>query len=953
MASLNLGSFTLKSSYSGTTASSDLFGTNFLFDRDGTLVPNEIDPNYEQFIKEANVSTIRYPGGTLAEERIDLADPESINASHDNANSNEGETTVPLSSFLGLCQSVGASATFVLPTYRFLSDLTDSTGHRTIDSHEEVNLRKYIQFALSQAESLGTKIAGFEVGNEWHVDNTERFGFRMSPVEYGRVANYMSKIIQQEIDNFYLDKASSTEDPSIIVQVGPGGNKEWYTPSGMRVPEGYTGPKITATELIINQFIDIEARNAVDGIVTHRYLHGGDNSFGGWAYSPFETWTKLSSKNDGFNDVSRFVTEWNVSSRNVNQQGLSHFDSIVELVREMMLADVSHANVWAVQQNNDTRLIENSGKDSRSYGGLSIGGVAFDICAAQLPGLKVLNSPEAISGIAINAFGSSGKVVTFLTNRSEAVRSESVDLSKIAQGGHHATVYHISQNSEGRPIVCVETFLLSKAKLEKLIEFGANESVAIVVARGKSGSWIEGYELDDSLCGTSFSDKLLGGGGGDTLLGGKGHDTILGEDGDDNLYGMVGNDTLSGGAGNDQIFGGDGNDTILVSEGFDTILGGSGNDVLSFDLHRASVIIDLESDPGLEALLSGIVHSDIEGYAGSDFDDTLLGGASNDLFFGGGGSDSIAGSDGDDSLYGASGDDLIYGGKGEDSLFGGAQNDSINGGEDGDLIFGQSGQDIILGDGGNDSIHGGSGSDQLFGGDGSDRIFGKDDSDLVIGGEGDDHLDGGGGDDKLQGGDGSDSMFGGAGCDSLYGGIGDDLILGGLEGDLLAGGDGSDRLLGSFGDDNVSGGLGCDILFGGKGCDLLFGDCGNDTLHGGGGNDLLKGGSGDDSLNGGLGDDTLFGGDGDDWLSGGAGSDSFVFEDSFGSCNVSDFDPSVDTLVICPSFLDEGMSVEDFVNTFGRLANGGVILDFGIAGCLTLSGVSSLKVLYDDIVLIA
>ena len=90
----------------------------------------------------------------------------------------------------------------------------------------------------------------------------------------------------------------------------------------------------------------------------------------------------------------------------------------------------------------------------------------------------------------------------------------------------------------------------------------------------------------------------------------------------------------------------------------------------------------------------------------------------------------------------------------------------------------------------------------------------------------------------------------------------DDVIIGSIEGDILVGYAGRDRMNGGGGDDE------------------LLGKVGDDELLGSGGADNLKGNDGKDRLQGGRGADRL---------SGGEGGDRFVFSDSDGVDQVTDF----------------------------------------------------------------
>lgn len=66
---------------------------------------------------------------------------------------------------------------------------------------------------------------------------------------------------------------------------------------------------------------------------------------------------------------------------------------------------------------------------------------------------------------------------------------------------------------------------------------------------------------------------------------------------------------------------------------------------------------------------------------------------------------------------------------------------------------------------------------------------------------------------------------------------------------------------------------------------------------------------------------------------------------------VCDFQDNVDTLQFYGDFFTEGMTAREFVDTFAYRSGSNVIFDFGDKGMLTVTGVTSLQKLYDDVVL--
>lgn len=186
----------------------------------------------------------------------------------------------------------------------------------------------------------------------------------------------------------------------------------------------------------------------------------------------------------------------------------------------------------------------------------------------------------------------------------------------------------------------------------------------------------------------------------------------------------------------------------------------------------------------------------------------------------------------------------------------------------------------------------GGNADTLDGGDGADKLYG---------GEGDDVLSGGAGNDLVYGEAGNDTLAAGLGNDTYDGGLGFDTvdfsaIASAVTVDLsksTATGAGTDKLVGieavngSKHADAITGSKYDNVLNGGDGGDRLSGGAGNDTLDGGAGNDTLDGGSGNDKIYDGSGNDTVNGGSGDDWIFAGSGNDKYVGGSGFDTLDYS------------------------------------------------------------------
>ena len=293
-----------------------------------------------------------------------------------------------------------------------------------------------------------------------------------------------------------------------------------------------------------------------------------------------------------------------------------------------------------------------------------------------------------------------------------------------------------------------------------------------------------------SLVGTAFDDLLLGGGKGRTstgltplesFRGGPGNDTIDGRDGWDSAsysnspsgivvdlnltanqvsdgWGffdtLLGIEEILGSALDDQLIGSNAatRESFGGNKGADSIDGRGGYDEVVFYDDPAGVYVKLEGwvgTSGSSSLPSGWTGSardgwghidllrNIEGVEGSDFNDTLIGGAGDDWLDGRAGSDTLDGGPGFDWVeynqaleavvvnlaQGIASDDghrPYVGSIGIDTLLnienvrGGQGNDSITGSIVANILVGETGDDTLIGGGGADTLEGGAGIDRLF-----------------------------------------------------------------------------------------------------------------------------------------------------------------------------------------------------------------------------------------------
>ncbi len=145
--------------------------------------------------------------------------------------------------------------------------------------------------------------------------------------------------------------------------------------------------------------------------------------------------------------------------------------------------------------------------------------------------------------------------------------------------------------------------------------------------------------------------------GPDNLMGTFGNDTIDGLGGDDTIDGGADDDILTGGDGEDELIGGDGNDTLRGGAGFNYIVPGAGADLVdggpdgtqvSYDDAAGPVGVNLGTNTVTEAAGTTDTLINVTSARGSQFSDTMIGGAGNETLMGLGGNDTLNGGDGSD-----------------------------------------------------------------------------------------------------------------------------------------------------------------------------------------------------------------------------------------------------------------------------------------------------------------
>ncbi len=643
----------------GELISDQVFGGNFLFDRD------KVDQVGTLAAKAAalNIGFLRYPGGTISEQFFRLTDP--------NRSTETGGYSgdiVPLNQFSAFVTANQLEYSLVMPTLQYMQGLHDQT--LTIaDIRAEV--RTFLNGLKSGAFGAeAPKI--FEIGNEYYT--IENMSYTLEADLYGKVAKALALEIRGVLGS----------GPEISIQAGF--NEE-------------------ANNVILNHFAGRDS--LVNSVVAHSYP---------WTLA--EVRDQIASKmaladkwiSTGIAEEV-FLSEWNISDqiwksdgtkieKGLQERGMANAVAIVEMLGGYIDAGVDLAAVWPLQQRTATDLAGNEGETSEDHDGLShrnlsLVGEAFRLMSESVPGTRALRSRDIdLDGIAesaryrdeilVQAFESANKATVFVSawdlNASQLGTSYRIDLPG-AFTNAEVTRLHVGTanvtDPNAQPIIERQSDIaitrtsdielsLDRAYEIYRIEFTKADHFAFNAPSQTSS-------LTPNMDGILFSafsktDPLGYVRRGSPMTGDEGHDAFSGGATHDRMKGYAGRDVIKGGSGHDVINGGIGDDILHGNNHRDKVMGKSGDDR-------------------------------ILGHKGAD---TLAGGGGDDLVKGGMGSDLLRGGRGDDRVKSGHGDDLIKGGKGDDV---------INGGKGNDLLFGGDGDDKMISVHGNDQLTGGQGAD--------------------------------------------------------------------------------------------------------------------------------------------------------------------------------------------------------------------------------------------------
>lgn len=548
------------------------FGGHMLLVKDMT---DEGGP-FQRISDRLGFTDYRYPGGTVTEalspddgswDRIfgapgEIGDPERV---------------LTVGEAFAFAGARDASIRFVLPTEHFLTD--GAYGGREPDMDAIDRMMDRVAEMVSGVHGE-VEISHFEIGNEYWYD-----GSRMSASEYGRMANYMAKRLDEVISENFVPSRDGQEPPRIAIQTGAG----WVR---------------GANEQVLAE-LDMEARGAIDAVIAHFYPSGySDISSRDGIFNNLDAF----SREEGFrSDLDYLISEWNIKSSTETDLGMKQASALLRQFDEMIVEGVDQANVWGTNYKFlNTRLAYMSHNhadgadpgDVRAW--LTPAGETYRMMRETLSGTGIDEETAARverdigrSGIAVHAYENEDRMVVFLASRLDEPVTLDIDPERIWAGHGHVSVTVMTAiddpgtpRDEGDPESSLARAHLRHVGRDELeaaggrLDVGAWGIVRVELTRPGVGVLIEGHDqiVDPDA---DYTDAMAGGTGDDTLLGHHGDDRLAGSDGADILDGGSGADSLNGGAGNDLLVAGGGGDVLNAGAGVNVLIDGEGAGRLS------------------------------------------------------------------------------------------------------------------------------------------------------------------------------------------------------------------------------------------------------------------------------------------------------------------------------------------------------------------------------------
>ena len=600
------------------------FGVNVLFLWQN-VGDQEAHFRVDEITKNLGTNLLRYPGGGITEDHFDINHPnkEFIDTNGNGQRDTGEQWLMSQEAFLKFCGENEISASIVLPSSGPHVEVTwvNNARHELgLTYHVEekwlADLKTYISNLLNESYAQGVTIQTLEIGNEMlsvNFDVTAGIGIE-EPTRYdiyGAVANEVIKLAQAEIDRFRESDLvdSSWVEPAIAIQaVGPNSHVKdrdvqlWLASQ-------------------VQSHLDSAATAALDGVIAHHY-HYETEDLRGIPTSMtinadlMNSWGDFAKK-----DLLSFVTEWNISKEN-KKLGMYHAAAVFEMFSEFQKLGVSAMQFWPMEFG-PRALADSTGDDKTD---LSFIGDWFVEMKEELVATTLLEGPNSVPEISMNAYLGADELKIFLTNVGSKSAELEIDLAEYGVSTSYLTEYSNLPNAgtEGSRLD-VKNVSVGSAPL--IVHSGPSEISALHISStqiGGSGSdrFVDQYFTSHFITGDG-TDEVVVRNGFNFIETGGGADIVRGLFAGEDYNDLVRFDTARFDTGK-VIYTGDGDDLVKAISERAAIVGGNGNDHIE----------------GAE--FGGL----LDGGNGSDF---LVGRSSEtEIIVGGFGSDMLAGGAGDD-----------------------------------------------------------------------------------------------------------------------------------------------------------------------------------------------------------------------------------------------------------------------------------------------------------------
>ncbi|MBB2794235.1 UNVERIFIED_ORG: Ca2+-binding RTX toxin-like protein [Rhizobium pisi] len=503
------------------------------------------------------------------------------------------------------------------------------------------------------------------------------------------------------------------------------------------------------------------------------------------------------------------------------------------------------------------QLIGGAGTDTASYA-MATGAIIFNLKTGVYTGEAAgdtFSSIEVLSGSAYaDTFVGNGTTITFdgYAGDDTVDYSASAAAVNVTLAGPGVTTVASGGDAQGNSLVNIEKVigsafndtLGSTSPFSYTLQGGAGNDTYVV------GSAVTGIVEaagggDDEIRTTATSYSMSSYANVERL-------TFTGT-GNATLTGNTGDNIITGGTGNDILTGGDGDDILIGGAGADQLIGGAGTDTASYANAAAAITLNLKTGVHTGDA-AGDTFSSIEAFAGSNFNDTLIGGTSDDILIGGAGADQLIGDAGTDTASYANAATAITLNLKTGVHTGDAAGDTFDSIE---VFTGSSFDDTFFSSASADTLNGAAGTDTIDYSLSSDAVNVDLTTNVVSGGDaaGDVVINF----ERVVGSAFADTLASSTSGHALVGGAGNDIYVVGNQGVTIteAAGGGTDEIRTTLTSYSMAAFANVErLIFTGSGNTTLTGNSGNNVIAGGTGNDTLIGGAGADQLVGGAGTDT-------------------------------------------------------------------------------------------------